>query len=546
MWAPWARDLRAEQCLTKGATRPRRVQFDRSSSSPSHLSNSPLLPSSYPASATNMPPKAPPLNARPFLNDPQKAELATVPAPYQKVGAWLILIRDDHSDEWEERPTRCIECTGQGVPCIDKVNRGKKRRKCESCFPSEMKCSPGYEPDTTANDVVDLTGSTQKKRRLEKTSKSTLPKNPKRAERASPAASSVSKRVKASQFLNDRTADGGRPRKTSKLWNLPARKQQAVVSPRPASLASSDGITGSEDSDSGEERSDSEGEPPQLRMPRRTRSPPRAPRSMMNKQRGAHISQTRPPTPSKTPASSRESSHFSQYPPVVGSVKTKGGGQDDGPVSAINSSLSTTPHASTPSARLRFYHNDRIRALLYKARQTMQPRIAVIVDLQERAFSKSTMSQYDFTVSVSTPTCAGTSTWLVTVIDHENRRGRVLFNANGPGGYASQAEKDAYVRFILEKAFDTFRGVATMEGVNYPCLEDVAGGSFYATTLAVACVRNLPALPLRDIVIDDEKATVEHSTLLDNVPMPPMSTALGPSSPVVGRISRHDGRLRLA
>lgn len=111
-----------------------------------------------------MPQKGPPLDAYPFLNTLQKSELANIPAPYRHVGAWLILIRDDRSGEWDERNTKCIECIGQRVPCIDRVDPGTKRRRCESCFLSDMKCSPGYELQNSAGDQA----TSKKKRKLEK------------------------------------------------------------------------------------------------------------------------------------------------------------------------------------------------------------------------------------------------------------------------------------------------------------------------------------------------------------------------------------------
>lgn len=158
------------------------------------------------------------------------------------------------------------------------------------------------------------------------------------------------------------------------------------------------------------------------------------------------------------------------------------------------------------------------------------------------------MEPYDFTVAVATPANARTSTWMVTVVDHRRRLGRVLFDARGPGGVndANEGERELYFKFALERAFDTFLGLMTMEAEHYPCLADVGGGSFYAATLAVACVRNLPGLPAREFVIDDDRALVEHSTLLDNVPTPPHSTTLGAALPVVARISRHDGQFQWA
>lgn len=223
-----------------------------------------------------------------------------------------------------------------------------------------------------------------------------------------------------------------------------------------------------------------------------------------------------------------------------------GHSQDEGktPTTAVVSK----PALISSPARLHFYNNERIRSLLAAARRKIPSRtdLLIMVDMRDGEFDAHKWERHQYTIAVATPANARTSTWLVMMCDHRNRLARVMFNANGPAGISrsNQEERDLYVKFALERAFDVFRGRVTVEGVNYTCLEDDTGGSFYATSLAIACVRRLPGLPLHDFMLDERKALIEHSALGANLREPPMSTTLGAESQVIGRISRHDGRFQ--
>ncbi|EJT47147.1 hypothetical protein A1Q1_04140 [Trichosporon asahii var. asahii CBS 2479] len=486
-----------------------------------------------------MPQQAPPIDARPFLSSSQKRELASIPEPYRRVGAWLILIRDDRSGEWEERNTKCIECTGQRVPCIDRVDPGTKRRRCESCFLGDMKCSPGYELQNPDAEGTPATGSTRtKKRKHEKEDRDTkVRKSVKQAQTSRRSPSTSSAGTMSSESIIDLTADEVRViNRVGEAKPQPAGRETSLIRQHARDAESTfDGSdsAGEESSGSG---SESEGDPPQLRMPRQRLSP---------EERGKQAAPPfNPPQMNRTRSIRAPPQARSAYPPRVGSLNM----EESAANTSAGSVLPAPAASSSSSVRLRFYRNDRIKSLLYKARQTMRPRIAVIVDMREGTFSKKKIKPYDFTIAVATPANARTSTWTVTVIDNRKRLGRVLFNASGPGdvAQANNEERELYVKFALEKAFETFSGLITLEALRYPCLKDLAGGSFYAATLAVACVRNLPSLPDRDFVINEDRALVEHSLLLDNVRNPPPSTTFGSASQVVARISRQDGQFRWA
>lgn len=486
---------------------------------------------------TDMPQQAPPIDARPFLSSSQKRELAAIPEPYRRVGAWLILIRDDSSGEWEERYTKCIECTGQRVPCIDRVDPGTKRRRCESCFLGDMKCSPGYElqnPD--AEETPATSAARTKKRKHDKEDRNPMAaKTVKQVKAFKRSPSSSSARTKSAGSIIDLTTNND-DRLTNCVGEAqpqPARRETVLV--RQQVDLTSDG-SGSAAEDSSDSEGESDGEPPQLRMPRQRLSPA---------ERGKQAAPLFiPPQTQRTQSIRAPPQARSVYPPRVGSLNL----EESAATTSAGNVLPAPVASSSSSVRLRFYRNDRIKSLLYKARQTMHPRIAVMVDMREGTFSKKKMEPYDFTIAVATPANARTSTWTVAVIDNKKRLGRVLFNASGTGdvAQANNDEKKLYVKFALEKAFETFSGLMTLEALHHPCLKDLAGGSFYAATLAVACVRNLPSLPAHDFVINEDRALVEHSLLLDNVRNPPTSTTLGQASQVVARISRHDGQFRWA
>lgn len=108
-----------------------------------HLHHSSL--NNRPSLTTQMSPKAPPIDAEKFLDDSRKDELDQLPHPLRHVGAWLLLISGDERGEWEHRPIKCIECPGQRLPCIDRVNPGTKRRHCEGCSLGDLRCAPGYQ-----------------------------------------------------------------------------------------------------------------------------------------------------------------------------------------------------------------------------------------------------------------------------------------------------------------------------------------------------------------------------------------------------------------
>lgn len=141
-----------------------------------------------------------------------------------------------------------------------------------------------------------------------------------------------------------------------------------------------------------------------------------------------------------------------------------------------------------------------------------------------------------------TPSHARTSTWLVVVADHKNGVAHVLFNTRGPTKAirVKDAEREDHVEFALRRVFDALNGCVTVEGVHYGRLESSAGGGFYATALASACVRSFPDFPVHD----EKTSLAELSALAARLPDPPKSTAVGSTSQVVARISRHDGRLR--
>lgn len=486
-----------------------------------------------------MPQQAPPIDAEPFLGSSQKRELAAIPQPYRRVGAWLILIRDDPSGEWEKRNTKCIECTGQRVPCIDRIDPGTKRRRCESCFLGDMKCSPGYElQHSDAEETPAISSTRAKKRKHDKEDcNSMVTKTVKHAQTSSRSSSSSSACTKSSESIIDLTTDDVRVNnRVGEAKPKPVGREASLDRQHARNAEST--FDGSESAveECSDSEGESDGEPPQLRMPRQRLSP---------EERGKQAAplftspQTQRTQSVRAPPQAR-----SVYPPRVGSLNLE---QSAATMSA-GSVLPAPVASSSSSVRLRFYRNDRIKSLLYKARHTMLPRIAVIVDLREGTFSKKKMEPYDFTIAVATPANARTSTWTVAVIDNRKRLGRILFNASGPGdaAQANNEERELYVKFALEKAFETFSGLISLEALHYPCLKDLAGGSFYAATLAVACVRNLPSLPDRDFVINEERALVEHSLLLDNVRNPPTSTTFGSASQVLARISRQDGQFRWA
>lgn len=194
------------------------------------------------------------------------------------------------------------------------------------------------------------------------------------------------------------------------------------------------------------------------------------------------------------------------------------------------------------------YTYARIRWLLGQARRGVQTRLLIRVDLRDGEFDTLKWERHDFTVVVTSPSSARASTWLVSLVDHKMRLARVFFSANGTVELSrnGRAEKELFVEATLRTAFDSFMGRVSVEGFAQPRLEEGPAGNFHATSLAIACVRALPDVPVRDFIIDDEKALQEHSALLEADPNPPTSVTLGPASQVVARVSRLDGRFSWA
>lgn len=488
-----------------------------------------------------MPQKAPPIDAQKFLSDSQKRELAGVPPPYHQVAAWLLLIRDDRGGEWEQRDVKCIECTGQRVPCIDRINPGTKRRRCECCFLGDMKCSPGYERQTSANTPGPSTEPVRKQKRKLKTENSKTPsKMPKytpvsdSASRSSASSSSASrgsnKRVKTSQTVIDLTSDGEGRNSARSISKRRTLKTNVIARRSPIK----DGDSSSAADDSEEEDGESEREPPRLQMPSRLPRVVESGRRPDGQPHGA-----RPSSSTQKPSRPRTGPPPLMYPPRVGTLKQEG----DSESSATDRTASSSTTSNKPSVRLPFYSNDHIRGLIRKARlRTRAFRIAILVDLQEGAYKETIMQKHDFSIAVATPGNARTSTWVVTVIDHDRQLARVLFDSRGGSTASSEEEREVYVRFALEKAFDAFNGLVTVEAVDCPCLKDDKGGGIVATSIAIACMRGLPKLPLCDFRIDVEEALEDHKALQNNFWSLSDSRLLGPRTRVMARICKDSGQ----
>lgn len=409
-----------------------------------------------------MPPIAPPIDAELFLNSQQKSDLERIPAPFRPVGAWLILLRDDRRGEWDQRRPKCVECTGQQIPCLDRVNPSAKRSRCEGCCLGDMRCAPGYEPPAQ-NDAPLIPmefAQTGKRTYDEEGYSSTTRKILKLAEGSVAATASSESSVP--------------PAYTSSNESTPFA---AVRDTLPSSLG---------------------GSPSKAESDRTT---------LVTETDGKNEKMAKATTSLERVQVMSSSTSYPQYP------------------------------------------FGRVRWLIGQVRKNVHiSHLLIRIDLRDGEFDNRMWNDHDFTVAVTSPKRARASTWLVSVVDHKNRLARVMFNANGQTktGSSGDGEGELFVRSALRTAFDAFMGRVTVEGINCPRLVEGAAGNFYATSLAIACVRSLPEIPVHDFIIEDAKALQEHAALLDDAPNPPSAASLGAISQVVARISRHDGRFQMA
>lgn len=89
-----------------------------------------------------MPPRPPPIDATPHLDERQQEELSSIAMPLRLLGAWLLLIRDDRLGGWEQRLLPCPECVDHRLPCVDPANV-EARTRCEGCYLNDLACGQG-------------------------------------------------------------------------------------------------------------------------------------------------------------------------------------------------------------------------------------------------------------------------------------------------------------------------------------------------------------------------------------------------------------------
>lgn len=180
---------------------------------------------------------------------------------------------------------------------------------------------------------------------------------------------------------------------------------------------------------------------------------------------------------------------------------------------------------------------EQVRSILHSARRLAWSNdINVKVNL-DHSVQASDFQRYDFTVLVRPP---GTlPTWLVVLVDHKKRRGRVLFSDRQVRNSSQWP-----ARVCLERAFHIFHKSVSLRAEVYHCLDSDGEGSLYATALAADFILNGPGTLEHELLVDRKKALDQQCQLLGGMWPSTVAVTVGREVAAVARISRHERRFQ--
>lgn len=177
---------------------------------------------------------------------------------------------------------------------------------------------------------------------------------------------------------------------------------------------------------------------------------------------------------------------------------------------------------------------NQIQSILDKARRRARENgFHVNVKLDQKV-EMADLQRYDYSVILRSP--GSLPTWLLVIVDHRKRRGKVLFDDRTVPG-----RSQCPVQVCLERAFYIFHKAVSLEAEIYPCL-DKESGNLYATALAVEFIVSGRGVPGHELIVDEKEAAHRHRMLLAEVQYPSSAVTVGRRSTVVAHISRHERR----
>ncbi|EJT47148.1 hypothetical protein A1Q2_02062 [Trichosporon asahii var. asahii CBS 8904] len=176
---------------------------------------------------------------------------------------------------------------------------------------------------------------------------------------------------------------------------------------------------------------------------------------------------------------------------------------------------------------------EQVRSILENARRLARCNGRDVNVNLDHSIHPSDFQRFDATVLVRPP---GTlPTWLVVLVDHKTRRGKVLFNDRRvPGRFQHP------VQVCLERAFYIFHKSVSLRAEVCPSLDSDGEGCLHATALAVDFILNGPGPSGHELIVDRKKALRQHRQLLEGIWPPSVAVTLGRESTAVARISRHE------